>query len=639
MSIHLPDRKLMLSGNRALALLSPLGQILVSMGELTIGQLALAQTRATRNSIRLADVLYARFGVARRTIAQAETQLYDSKFVDPIARPPDPRLMPQYGAHLGLQNGLLPWRRMGGCVVVLTSRPDQFGRHKPALERIFGPVRMAITTEDQMQRVISTRYRNLLVHRAEHRVADADSCRDWDAARALQIACVAGLSLIVAAVLAPMVLVTSLIGVALFLMFVTASLKLTALCAGSSYPKISAESPIHGRWPVITLLIPLYKEKEIAEHLLTRLEALDYPKELLDVCLVLEQNDDTTRAAIGRTRLLTWMRAISVPDGTIKTKPRALNYALDFARGSIIGVYDAEDAPAVNQLRIVARTFAASPPQVACLQGILDYYNSATNWLTRCFAIEYASWFRVVLPGFARMGLVVPLGGTTLFFRRAVLEELGGWDAHNVTEDADLGVRLARRGYRTEFIPSVTEEEANGRAWPWIKQRSRWLKGYAVTYGVHMRRPIALMRDLGAWRFFGLQILFAGTLSQFLLAPLVWSLWLIPFGVPHPMTALLPMWAIWTIAISCLLTEVIHLLIAAVAVRRADKPWLAKWALTLQLYFPLAVVATWRGLLELTWKPFFWDKTAHGVLLPQQTPTQPLQPLRRRGVTGLYRPD
>ena len=143
MSIHLPDRKLLLSGNRALALLSPLGQVLVSMGEIKLGQLSLAQSRATRNGLRLADVLYTRFGVARRVIAQAETALYQAQLIDPIARPPDPRLMPAYGAHLGLQHGLLPWRRRGGCVVVLTSRPEQFGRHQPALERVFGAVRMA----------------------------------------------------------------------------------------------------------------------------------------------------------------------------------------------------------------------------------------------------------------------------------------------------------------------------------------------------------------------------------------------------------------------------------------------------------------------------------------------------------------
>jgi len=255
-------------------------------------------------------------------------------------------------------------------------------------------------------------------------------------------------ALVVAAAIAPVTLLSVLSIVAVVLLVLTCTIKTAAalVATGPDAVPVIAEGTV---LPVITLLIPLYRERAIADHLLTRLEALDYPRERLDVCLVLEDDDATTRAALNRTHLLTWMRPIVVPQGTLRTKPRALNYALDFARGSIVGIYDAEDAPDPDQLRIVAATFATAPPNVACLQGVLDYYNSSANWLTRCFTIEYASWFRVVLPGYARMGLVVPLGGTTLFFRRDILEQLGGWDAHNVTEDADLGLRLVRAGYRT----------------------------------------------------------------------------------------------------------------------------------------------------------------------------------------------
>jgi len=227
--------------------------------------------------------------------------------------------------------------------------------------------------------------------------------------------------------------------------------------------------------------------------------------------------------------------------------------------------------------------------------------------------MEYASWFRVILPSYARMGFVVPLGGTTLFFKRDILEDLGAWDAHNVTEDADLGVRLARFGYRTEFVETVTLEEANGRFWPWVKQRSRWLKGYAITYGVHMRNPRGLLRDLGAWRFFGVQMLFAGTLLPFLLAPVLLSFWLIPLGLPHPLAGRILPYVLWTLGALFFASECLSILIASIAVQRADKSWLIKWTPTLQLYFPLATIAAYKGLLELTWKPFYWDKTAHGI--------------------------
>jgi cellulose synthase/poly-beta-1,6-N-acetylglucosamine synthase-like glycosyltransferase len=355
---------------------------------------------------------------------------------------------------------------------------------------------------------------------------------------------------------------------------------------------------------------------------LARIREIDYPIELLDVCLVTESDDLTTRDALGKTVLPTWMRPVVVPQGTLRTKPRALNFALDFARGSIIGVYDAEDAPAPDQLRIVAAHFANRGPEVACLQGVLDYDNDSANWLTRCFTIEYASWFRIVLPGLEKLGLVVPLGGTTLFFRRDILEKLGGWDAHNVTEDADLGVRLARAGYRIELIPTVTQEEANGRFWPWIKQRSRWLKGYAITYAVHMRDPRQLWIDLGPRKFWGVQLLFAGTLSQFVLAPVLWSFWLIPFGVAHPLLQILSPFWFWVLAGVFFTTELISLAVAAIALRAAKKTWLIKWALTLQVYFPMAAIAAYKGLIELAWKPYYWDKTTHGVLLPD-APIQP----------------
>ena len=256
---------------------------------------------------------------------------------------------------------------------------------------------------------------------------------------------------------------------------------------------------------------------------------------------------------------------------------------------------------------------------MVCLQGILDYYNPRTNWLARCFTIEYSSWFRIVLPGIARIGLVVPLGGTTLFFRREALEKLGGWDAHNVTEDADLGVRLCRAGYRTEMLDTVTFEEANCRAWPWIRQRSRWLKGFMVTYLVHMRSPRRLWRDLGAWRFFGFQAFFVGTLGQFLLAPVLWSFWLVVLGVGHPLAASMPPSLLLGGGIVLAASEVLGALIGLAAVSRAGRRHLMWFVPTMMFYFPLGVIAAYKALGELLVKPFFWDKTQHGHAEAEET--------------------
>ncbi len=592
-----------------------------------------AETTAHRQGLRLADVLCRSFGVSQYSIASILAEQAQTQLINPIEQPPDLSLLTQFGPARCLQDSLMPWRQVGGDIVILTARPDQFARHHATLNDVFGGIRMAVTTEDQLNCCITQLYGPELVTRAETKVSPHESCRHWNSHFALLFGLISAAIIILGAVTAPQILFAALTGWAILTLTLNTILKAAAAYIGWHNAPEPDQSVTPARLPVITMLVPLYNETAIADHLLARLKALDYPRELLDVCLVLEADDLTTRATLGRTILPTWMRPIVVPKGTIKTKPRALNYALDFAHGSIIGVWDAEDAPATDQLHIAARRFANSGPEVACLQGTLDYYNADTNWLTRCFTIEYAGWFRIVLPGLQKLGLVVPLGGTTLFFRRDALDRLGGWDAHNVTEDADLGVRLARHGYRTELIKTVTEEEANGRAWPWVKQRSRWLKGYAITYGVHMRSPVRLWRDLGAWRFFGVQLLFLGTLSQFVLAPVLWTFWLLPLGFAHPLSGLIAPWMFWALAGLFVLSELTGLVVATIGVRKARKPWLAKWAITLQFYFPLAALAAYKGLYELATKPFYWDKTAHGVLLPKDwnaatpPPPQPAHPV------------
>jgi cellulose synthase/poly-beta-1,6-N-acetylglucosamine synthase-like glycosyltransferase len=339
---------------------------------------------------------------------------------------------------------------------------------------------------------------------------------------------------------------------------------------------------------------------------------LDYPRDLLDILLVVEEEDAITRDALRAVELPPWMRVVVVPDGPLKTKPRALNFGLDLCRGSIIGVYDAEDAPEPAQIRKVVDRFYQRGPDVACLQGVLDFYNPRTNWLSRCFTMEYAAWFRIILPGLQRLGMAIPLGGTTLFFRRAALEELGGWDSHNVTEDADLGMRLARHGYRAEILETTTYEEANCRALPWVKQRSRWLKGYVMTWCVHMRDPALLWRQLGPRKFFGFQILFLCTLSQFMLAPVLWSFWLVPLGVPHPLAAALsPLMMLILIGLY-LLTEVVNLTVTIMALRMTNHKLSWFWVPTLHFYFPLGALASYKAAWEMVTNPFYWDKTSHG---------------------------
>ena len=601
------------TGSRQAAPLSPLSATLARKGLASGRRLAEIEAGAGRFDSPLLELLARSLFLSSDALAEAEAETLGTGLVDPVAEPPDPTLLARLGPDQALRLGVLPWRRVGGRTVILAARPEGFSRALPYLTKIFGSVRMAVATADQIEEAIVTVASRDLVARAEAMPPARLSARGWPGKRGITVAAVAGAILLLTAVFAPKSGLFLAIGWALMTLTLNMGLKIAAAAAVLSRPVGPDRGhPLPKRLPVVTLLVPLYKEREIAGHLLRRLSALDYPAPLLDVILLLEADDHLTRETLSAANLPRWMRAITVPKGTIKTKPRALNYGLNFARGRIVGIYDAEDAPAPDQIKKIVARFAARGPEVACLQGILDYYNSRANWLARCFTLEYAAWFRVVLPGMARLGLTIPLGGTTVFFRRNVLEEIGGWDAHNVTEDADLGLRLARFGYRTELVDTVTGEEANCRAWPWVRQRSRWLKGYAVTYGVHMRQPLRLLRDLGLWRFIGVQILFFGTLSAFALAPALWSFWLILFGLPHPLTGILPPAAFISLSTLFVMSELTNLVVAAFAVRRAGKGWLTPWAITLQAYFPLATLAAYKGLLEILCRPFFWDKTAHG---------------------------
>lgn len=370
-----------------------------------------------REAGRLPDVLRARGLVVERDLLGVDARNHGIRVVDLDSALPDPRLIDAVGVQDCLRHGLVPWQRVGDVTIVATSRPEEFRRLRPMLEARLGPAAAGIASSRAILAAIHARRGDQLAHAAETRVAAAESCRSWPRLHRSPRA-MAALALILGGLaLAP--LATSLVALAfaVFSLACLAALKIAATAAALRTPDPGPEPASDAIPPVVSIIVALYREGDIAPRLVRRLARLDYPAELLDVILAVEAEDTVTLDALARAELPPWMRVVIVPEGHVKTKPRALNHALDHARGAIIGVYDAEDAPEPDQLRKVVARFQRSGPDVACLQGMLDYYNPSTNWLSRCFTIEYAGWFRLVLPGLARLGLVVPLGGTTLFFR------------------------------------------------------------------------------------------------------------------------------------------------------------------------------------------------------------------------------
>ena len=597
----------------------PIGEILVRTGALVPANLDRAlKLQTATDGTRLGTILVSEQLVSEDALASGLALQQGVLRVRPLPKHIDMELLDRLGADLCIRHGILPWRIAGPVTVVATSRPHRFEDIRPLLEDTYGTVRMAIADETDIVSAILELRADWMVNRAEARPP-----RNFSVRRFHPVAIAAGglaLPLGVAAVAIPypgiaqMMLTAWVVGM---LALVSILRVAAALASFGQPPQIVLPETDPNLTPMISLLVPLLKEADISGHLIDRLSELDYPADRLDICLIVEADDQETDAALERRGLPPEFRQIIVPQGSLRTKPRALNYALDFCKGDIIGIYDAEDAPETDQLRRVVARFAAAPRQTVCLQGRLAFYNAGQNWLSRCFAIDYAAWFGVILPGLAKLGFAIPLGGTGLFFRRAALDALGRWDAHNVTEDADLGIRIARRGWKAEMIDTTTREEANCHPGAWVRQRGRWLKGYALTYAVHMRNPIRLWRDLGPGQFMGFQILFLGTLSLFLMAPLLWSFWLIPLGLPHPVADALPRAAMASMVALFILSELANMVIAAVGVWKNGDRWLLPWIPSTIFYFPMAAFASYRALADLIMRPFFWDKTAHGLSLPE----------------------
>jgi cellulose synthase/poly-beta-1,6-N-acetylglucosamine synthase-like glycosyltransferase len=367
--------------------------------------------------------------------------------------------------------------------------------------------------------------------------------------------------------------------------------------------------------PVYTILVPLHRERRILEQLRAALVALDYPAARLDAKLLIEADDRETKEAIAAMSWPGFVEVVEVPAGLPRTKPRALNVGLALARGSYVVVYDAEDVPDPGQLRDAVTLFARLGPEVACLQARLVIDNTADALLTRFFTVEYGGLFDVVTPALTRFDLPMPLGGTSNHFKTEVLRALGGWDPWNVTEDADLGVRLALTGYRVADLPSATHEEAPARLQAWFAQRARWMKGYVQVAITHSRDPIGTLRHLGGTRFVGTSLLIGGAVLSAAIYPFFTLLVLFQLAegsyFDHENWLELIVAALSLVLLGAGFAAMILPSLVAIGRRGLWPLW--PFALLMPLYYVLVSLATWRGILELVLDPDRWNKTEHGL--------------------------
>ncbi len=365
--------------------------------------------------------------------------------------------------------------------------------------------------------------------------------------------------------------------------------------------------------PGYTVLIPCYREANVIPQILKNMERLDYPRSKLQVLLLLEEDDVESLEAAKATRTADYMRIVIIPDGTPRTKARACNVGLSLATGEFLVIYDAEDRPEPGQLRDVVDKFDELGPKFVCMQARLNYFNAQQNFLTRMFTLEYSLWFDYLLLGVEKLGLPFPLGGTSNHFRTQGLRDIGGWDPYNVTEDADLGIRAMALGFRVGAIESTTWEEACPEVRAWIRQRTRWIKGYMITASVHSRSLRQLKKTTG-WRGLISMFLFiAGTPATFLINPLVigWGLYGV-FGLPLPHFELIgPVTVLNTF--SLIFGNVVMIALSLMSARRRKQWSLIGYAFFNPVFWLLHSMAAWRALWQLIRTPSEWEKTPHGL--------------------------
>lgn len=599
-----------------------IGDALVQDGLLSQARLDEALALQARWGTRLGDILLAKGWVRAYDFYRTLSVRFKLPFVDLLKSPPDESLFAMADLDQYAQFLYLPWKQENGKLLIAVADPSEIMLAQ--LEDRYGKsVQFVITSKFDIiwsvQRVANARLTDKSVLELA-RLRPDQSARQVFTGRQIIVIGVLATLILTCLVLWPVVTLIALNGFLSVFFLLSFGLRTALTWVGSHRSidlKVSdaevAALEDHDL-PVYTILVPMYKEPDTLPILSSALRRMDYPLSKLDVKLVLEEDDIETIQAAKDLGLEGIFEIIRVPHSQPRTKPKACNYALNFARGELLTIYDAEDKPEPDQLKKAVIAFRKAPDNVACIQARLNYFNSTENWLTRMFTLEYSLWFDFYLPALEALKIPIPLGGTSNHFKMDVLREANAWDPFNVTEDADLGVRLTQRGYRVGVANSTTFEEANSHVGNWIRQRSRWFKGYMQTYLVHMRKPVELYRSLGHTGFWGFQFFVGGNILTALSLPfmlVMFGYWLATrwsgFDIIFPPIVL------YISLFNLIIGNGFFVYLNMLGAFKRHNFHLMPYALTVPAYWLLMTVAAYKGLWQLIHNPFFWEKTTHGL--------------------------
>jgi cellulose synthase/poly-beta-1,6-N-acetylglucosamine synthase-like glycosyltransferase len=600
-----------------------LGDLLVARRVLTLAQLDEAAGLAETWHVGLGDAILSRNWADPADLYQAVAFHYELPFVDLIRDAPDASLLVSAEADTYAHRLTMPWRRREGNIVIATAEPGPetvlFAR-----QRWGTAIEFAVASKFDIVWAVQTAFADSLSHRAVYELAERNpemSARKVFTPAQVIFGYVLFSILMVGLALSPiatLIAVNAAMSIFYLGNFVFKGILVSVGGARSADKDeaiaIAARLLSDDELPVFTVLVPMFREPESLPVLAQSLRRLDYPLGKLDIKLVLEAGDHETIEVARTLGLEGVFEVIRVPPSHPQTKPKACNFALRFARGEFLVVYDAEDRPEPDQLRKVVATFRQSSPNTACLQCRLNYFNADENWLTRMFTLDYALWFDQMLPGLERLNVPIPLGGTSNHFKIEVLRELHAWDPFNVTEDADLGIRLTQKGYRVGVVDSTTFEEATCQAGNWIRQRSRWMKGYMQTFLVHTRRPLHLLRTTGPLGFLGFIFFIGGTVVSGLFNPVFWMLYLAWLAAATSgFDPVFPQLLLFLSLFNLLAGNGAFIFLLMLAPIRRGWLGLIPYSLTAVGYWVLISIAAYKGLWQLLHNPFYWEKTQHGV--------------------------
>jgi glycosyltransferase XagB len=600
-----------------------LGDLLVARDIISLPQLDEATDLAETWNVHLTDAILSRAWTMPDQLYQGIASHFDLPFVDLVNDPPDPALLFAEDADFYAHRLTMPWRRRDGRLLVATAEPGP-ETVLAARQRWGAGIEFVVASKFGIGWAVQAAFDHALSHRAVFELAEQDPALSAQTVFTpgqvvvgfvLLSAVMAGFMI---APLATLIALNIVMGLFYLGNFLFKGI-LVSIGGGRSIERdiaieIAARALRDDELPVFTVLVPMFREPQMLPRLAQALRALDYPLGKLDIKIVLEAEDAETIEVARTLGLEGVFEVIRVPPSQPQTKPKACNFALRFARGEYLVIYDAEDRPEPDQLRKVVETFRRSPENTACLQCRLNYYNASENWLTRMFTLDYSFWFDLVLPGLERLNIPIPLGGTSNHFKIGVLRELHAWDPFNVTEDADLGIRLTQKGYRVGVVDSTTFEEASCRAGQWIRQRSRWIKGYMQTFLVHTRRPLHLVRSTGLLGFLGFVFFIGGTVLSGILNPIFWILylvWLVAMSVGAD--PLFPQILLFLALFNLLAGNGAFMFLNMIAPIRRGWLGLIPYSLTAFGYWVLMSVAAYKALWQLISRPFYWEKTQHGV--------------------------